>query len=1401
MSVRTDVINLQVNINGNEAQNKLNELRKKAGEISLAMDGLKKNTQEYIDKKKELATVTAEMDNLKKQIGITALSQKELTAELNKLKALRASTVAFTEEYKAFSKQIKEVENRLYDVRNGVQGFASFFSKIKDEVKQFGALALGALGFQFLTSQFQNIIKGAGKLSDQLADLRRVAGLTAEEATNLNSKLSKIDTRTAVGSLRDIAIIAGKLGVAKGDIFGFTEAVDKLVVSLGDELGNADQITTQLGKILNVFDGKVNGDNITKLGNAFVTLANAGVATGGFIAEFDQRLSGTAKSAGISLGALTGLGAGLEELGNRVESSSTAIQKLVTTIGQDVPKAAKIAGAKSAEEIAKFAEIFAKRPEEAIIQFGEGLTKNKNSFAEIATSFKDAGEEGTRIVAVLQDVGQRSDFIRSKIDLGNKSIRETSAITEAFALKNETFGASLDKLSKEFNKLVSGTGINNFFQGIAQGAINFIEILKAIPKFIDDNSTALKLLAAGIVLMNLQYIRSAYFIGLETAIKVQNAIATRLTAAANAVAQVAVAAYIVVTNLLTGSITAATAAQRLWAIALSVGLGPLGIIITAVGALVIGIGVLIGKTNELNIQQKAQAEIAKRAADSYSDEVNKLELLKGILISTNYTLDEKKKAYEELIKIHPEFAKTLTLDTNGHLQGAEAIDKYIAALKKKGEAQAAQELSNELYKQQIKQQKEVDDLTPKSKKTGILKTILQFATDDELRQEALERAKKNLEQIKKEKAYYDSKIAEGIKELAKSSNGNGTGSAAGAATQAVGIIKNLEDRIKALKEALPNLGSQKEINANLRETAKLQAELDAILGKKSKADKKDASDLEKLRKEAEAFAKELTKLKNKAQAGELTEDAKEIALVEENHRVLLDKAKKYWIKHTGLGKQAYEDIEAIHTAELNALYKKFFAKGTEENYKESLQEAETFVSEQKAIYAKSFIDGKLSKQQYEAAIASADEKGLELKVASAKYYAEFSKKAATDLTTFLRQQLDKQVADALVAAEKKKKDTVNDILAEAQLEVLKQPKGSDARLEAEKLYLKLKYEYEVKNADDTLNMKLLKEKQLQDEIAALDRQANVDKIDRVVEYIGYFQQALSSLSTIIANKENKELQKDKANNDKKKTQFKNQLDGKLISQAQHDKLVEKLNLEQEKKEKEIKIRQAKREKALNLFNAIISGAVAVAKTLASVPFPANIPLAILQGIASGLQIAAIASAPLPELGRGGHIANGPKHSHSSRGLHLVNPLTGKTEMLLEQNEAVINSNAMNSSQRMTVTGTPKQIASAINSSTGGVSFASGALVSMGWHNRPQAQIRPGIVSMMAQGGIINTALKDEANNYSTAQLEALQMVAGEMRQVREDLKQFPRELTSKVIYKDVQKVGSDYEAARAASGF
>lgn len=473
MSVRTDVVNLIVNVGGDKAQNELNQLRKKSADLNAEMKALHKNTTEYKNKAAELKVVDTQMASLRKQIGLTALSQKELTSELKRLQQLKNITTPQSKEFHELQNQINAVNKRLYEVKNGVFGFGASMHKVKAEIKQFGMLALSYLGFEFITDSFKQIIQGAGKLSDQLADLQRVAGLTATEANNLNQGLRALDTRTSGESLRQIAIIAGKLGVAKNDILDFTKAVDMLVVSLGDELGDADQITTQLGKILNVFDGEVNGKNITSLGNAVVELANAGVASGGFITDFAQRVAGIAKASNLSLGATVGLAAGFEELGLRSESSSTALQKLLSTIATDTPKAAKIAGM----PLAEFNKLFAEAPQQALIKYAQGLVKNKQSFSEIATSFKDAGEEGARIISTLQAIGQRGEFLSEKIALGTKAIQDNSAITEAYRLKNENLGATLDKIGKRLSAMFTSSG---FMKGITNIITGFGKMIGAV---------------------------------------------------------------------------------------------------------------------------------------------------------------------------------------------------------------------------------------------------------------------------------------------------------------------------------------------------------------------------------------------------------------------------------------------------------------------------------------------------------------------------------------------------------------------------------------------------------------------------------------------------------------------------------------------------------------------------------------------------------------------------------------------------------------------------------------------------------------------------------------------------------------------------------------------------------
>ena len=90
-----------------------------------------------------------------------------------------------------------------------------------------------------------------------------------------------------------------------------------------------------------------------------------------------------------------------------------------------------------------------------------------------------------------------------------------------------------------------------------------------------------------------------------------------------------------------------------------------------------------------------------------------------------------------------------------------------------------------------------------------------------------------------------------------------------------------------------------------------------------------------------------------------------------------------------------------------------------------------------------------------------------------------------------------------------------------------------------------------------------------------------------------------------------------------------------MTEEQKAKALYKLDKDSEKKRKEILREQAKDQKTVSIINAIIAGALAVVMALGSAPGPAGIIMAVIVGALAAIQIAMIASQPLPALAEGG----------------------------------------------------------------------------------------------------------------------------------------------------------------------
>ena len=248
---------------------------------------------------------------------------------------------------------------------------------------------------------------------------------------------------------------------------------------------------------------------------------------------------------------------------------------------------------------------------------------------------------------------------------------------------------------------------------------------------------------------------------------------------------------------------------------------------------------------------------------------------------------------------------------------------------------------------------------------------------------------------------------------------------------------------------------------------------------------------------------------------------------------------------------------------------------------------------------------------------------------------------------------------------------------------------------------------------------ILKKKEDEEELAALK-----EKINTYLEYASVVQNITQALDQAKTNKENAELERDRALNDKKIRNLDSRLKAGAISQRQYDKEVQKIEKEQEKREKEIRIKQFNRQKKQQLIAAIINTAEAVTEALP------NVFLAALVGAAGAIQIGLIASQKPPEFAAGGKLGG---RSHDSGGNAVIDG-SGRKIAEVEAGEGIVNKRTMGDNRKYNVSGTPSQIISRLNSMYG-TSWEGGATLIPAWRNyQPQRMNYAAMKNVYAAGG-------------------------------------------------------------------
>ncbi|MCR4957482.1 MAG: phage tail tape measure protein [Prevotella sp.] len=676
-------------VNGKQAQDMLDNLKRKSQELEKAIEGaakagdkakLTKLQKELRQTNRQIAQIESATVGVEKVLkNLDKATPKELQKTLTTLKQQLNGIERGTVEWNRQAEAIKRVKAEIARVNADLIEGEGFWDRFNRRMNEWQTTLMGmAAAITGLIMAGRSAVKAFADMDAEMANVRKFTGMTKEQVEDLNEEFKKMDTRTSREQLNVLAEEAGKLGKqSKEDILGFVKAADQINVAL-DELG--DGATLTLSKLTTIFgDEERLGTEkaLLSVGSVINELSQNCTAAAPYLANFAKRMAGVGAQAEMTIPQIMGLAAVLDSQGQAVEMSATAVSKLIMDMFKQQDKVIKATGM-NAE---KFKEALARGTNEGLLMLLETLHELGN-IDVLAPVFKDMGENGARAAQVISALAGNLDMIKWEQEEATKAFNEATSVTKEYNVQNTTVQAGLDKAKKRVKEMAveMGEKLQPVMRHVLSSTTILLKVLSSIVDFCIKYKTAILTVTVAIAgywaAVKLQYLWSLRYVAVA-----------KLKAAAVAVENAVLAASILKHKVLRGEITATAAAQTYFNKVLK--MNPMGAAIAA-ATILIGLYVKLAKSSSDAAQaQKRLQEIEAEADRSTREEVARIELLKKTIEDETVSVNNRRKAIEELQEIVPGYHASISEEGRLYGHNIKILKNYTEQLKNSARIKAA----------------------------------------------------------------------------------------------------------------------------------------------------------------------------------------------------------------------------------------------------------------------------------------------------------------------------------------------------------------------------------------------------------------------------------------------------------------------------------------------------------------------------------------------------------------------------------------------------------------------------------------------------------------------------------------------------------------------------------------
>lgn len=443
----------------------LAEPNKASGEdIKHTMEVIQQKIQQLPAGSKYVTDLRRQYSMLEQTLKGTRMSQSALNDILARSKQGKASLDELRRAYKQLEDELNQINTKSKEFAEKQKSMKELKKNIDEATgaahKQGGAwqTALKILtayvglfsAFNMLKTYLFDIFRLNAKFAEQLTNIRKVALSSQEDVAQLSKELSKIETRTSIEELNNLAYAGAKLGVTTKDLAGFVRAADQVNVALKEDLG--DEALTALAKITEVsglIDKYGVEDAMLRTGSAIFRLASTSTASSGKIVDFSNRLLALGDAASLTTPDILAIGSAVDSMALEPEVAATAFGKLVVELRKGTSSIEKDLGIAQGS-LKKMVE--EGKGMEAIQTIFHKMHESKNVFA-LNSLFKDLGsEDGARLTKVMVTMAEKVGMLDKAVTESNKAFNEGTAVTTEYEMQQETATAYMERATNLFEK-------------------------------------------------------------------------------------------------------------------------------------------------------------------------------------------------------------------------------------------------------------------------------------------------------------------------------------------------------------------------------------------------------------------------------------------------------------------------------------------------------------------------------------------------------------------------------------------------------------------------------------------------------------------------------------------------------------------------------------------------------------------------------------------------------------------------------------------------------------------------------------------------------------------------------------------------------------------------------------